>query len=33
MRLTEAGVVFTPTDLSNFLACRRKTALDLQLTK
>ena len=28
MKKTDAGVVFTPTDLSSFLACRRKTALD-----
>ena len=28
MKLTDAGVVFSATDLSNFLACRRKTALD-----
>ena len=28
MRLTDARVVFSATDLSNFLACRRKTALD-----
>jgi uncharacterized protein len=28
MKLTDAGIVFTPTDLSSFLACRRKTALE-----
>jgi len=28
MKNTDAGVVFSATDLSNFLACRRKTALD-----
>jgi len=28
MKLTDTGVVFSATDLSNFLACRRKTALD-----
>src|SRR5262245_29795243 len=31
MRLVDGQIISAPTDLANFLACRHKTALDLQV--